>query len=172
MKLRTFLLAAVMAKAAGCAETPPEPAMRSMTLQDVQTQLALRREGQALSTTDRTEIGRFSAYVTQSFKGMAAPIEFMRSKCPEKILSAKTHPFYGLESPDATTGATLAPDGIAREAKAPYTGEFVVVDIDGLLVSLFPKGVVGIGLNGESVVSPAKVLREVSAVAALAPHHR
>jgi hypothetical protein len=167
MRLNHLIVLATLSS--GCQHAAPAPTVQSLTHDAVLTRLALGQQTRGLSTTDATEVGRFGAFVTQPFKGPPAPIDYMRTHCPERVLNAKTQPLYGLESPDASTVATLKADGIAAQQTDGYTGEYVVLDINGMLVSLFPDGVIGTDVNGKPISTPAKALQSVSAVAELAP---
>lgn len=183
MKLRYLALSAAALASSACDQAPPESnptpmsSARTLTLDEVETRLALTRKTQGLSSTNAVEVGRFNAYVTQVFEGISAPIDDMRAKCPEKVLSAKTTPLYGLEAPYAVRQATVKPSGVFEApiaavnpaVSAAYTGDYVIVDLDGLLISLFPAGVATFDEDGKPLDAGAKILREVSAVASLAP---
>lgn len=177
MKIRTLALSAVAFASSACQQAPPDSAVRGLTLDDIQARLTTTQQKRGLSATGATEVGRFSAYVTQVFEGIPAPIEYMREKCPEKVLSAKTAPLYGLEAPYAVRQATskasgvfdLPIDAVNPAVDATYTGEYVVIDFNGALISLFPEGTTAIDGDGKALQAGAKILRQVSAVASLVP---
>lgn len=180
MQIHPLALCIAITAAAGCQPEPPgaaPPTLRSLTPDAARAQLQTARHARGLNASDSTEIARFGAYVGQRIEGIAAPVEYMREKCPEKVLSARETAHFGLEAPYPVKTLALKASSIANApiedvtdaTKTRYEGDFVMLSLDGLVVSLFPAGVATLPDSGAPA---AKVLREVTAVAQATPWRR
>ena len=162
----------------GCSSPQPETTgFRALTQAEVLTSLSTQPLQQPLTAEGTNVLGAYTGYVTFKFEGVAAPIDVMKTQCPEKVLSADTTPLYGLEAPyDVNLTASEADSVVSKdisdvttETNTKYTGDYVVLAKEQIVISVFPDGVATIAdADGTEKVS-AKLLRGLTASATATP---